>query len=356
MPAPLQVGVIGCGHAAVELHLPALKTISGVTLAAVADLDANRLAGVADRFQVPRRYHDPHELIADRELSVVAVLTPPQSHHGLVVQCLEAGKHILVEKPVTLDDTEAADLVQRAASSNVKVCVGHSMRFHPHVQRAKQILTSAALGAIESIQCRWISAWRNDHDPPEWRRNPVTGGSTLLETAVHHFDLWRYLSGGEVANLVTSPHGDATCDEHAVVTATLDGGVIATSFTSTRGVEENALEIYGSTAKLALSFYCFDGVRLVPRGVFSGSLGDRLRGISQSVRMLPGVLDIRYGGTFRRAYREEWLHFIACIERDTPVSCTLAEGRHALQIALAARQSARDGTRVRPADLLPCHL
>lgn len=344
MSGSLQVGVIGCGHAAEELHLPALASIPGINVAAVADLDAERLADVADRFAIPRRSRDPYELIVDNTLPAVAVLTPPQTHHELASKAIEAGKHVLLEKPMTLDEGEADDLVQRAASSPCKVCIGHSMRFHPHVQRARALLAQGHAGRIECIHGRWTSAFRHDRNPPPWRKAPTTGGSTLFETAVHHFDLWRYLSGKEIVDIAMSGDAESIAGHHALVTARLEGDVLATSFTSALGTEENVLDIYGDAAKVSLSFYCFDGVHVTPRGVFAGTVSERLRGLGRTARALPSILDIRYGGTFRRSYRDQWLAFAESIAHDTPVPCSPDDGRRAVRAALSAYRSSHQST------------
>src|SRR5437870_7646639 len=111
------VGVVGCGAIASIAHLPALRAL-GVPVVAVADVDESRCAAVASRFSVERRYSTPEDLVADRDVDVVAVCVPPQYHVQVATAALAAGKHVLVEKPVALDLDEAERLRATAAGSD----------------------------------------------------------------------------------------------------------------------------------------------------------------------------------------------------------------------------------------------
>src|SRR5262249_30317970 len=95
----LDVGIIGCGYGAENLHLPVLASLPGLRVVALADVDAERLRRVGDRFSVHRRYHDYETLLRDAEVDAVAVCAPPAAHTDITLAVLDAGQHVLVEKP-----------------------------------------------------------------------------------------------------------------------------------------------------------------------------------------------------------------------------------------------------------------
>ncbi|MEX2032560.1 MAG: Gfo/Idh/MocA family oxidoreductase, partial [Dehalococcoidia bacterium] len=107
-----RVGLIGCGRVAGLRHLPALAKLPEARVVAVADEHAGRLAETGDRFGVERRYAGHSELLADPEIDAVAVLVPASRHAEVATAALEAGKHVLLEKPVSLDMDEDDRLVE----------------------------------------------------------------------------------------------------------------------------------------------------------------------------------------------------------------------------------------------------
>ena len=134
--APVRVGLIGCGRVAQERHLPALESLSSAKVVAVADIDANRLEMVANRFQVVRRATDFRTLVDDPDIDALAVCVPAQRHVVVAIAALAAGKHLLIEKPLALDLEECDLLIEKAAKSISKVTVGFNLRWHRLLREA----------------------------------------------------------------------------------------------------------------------------------------------------------------------------------------------------------------------------
>src|SRR5437879_612052 len=112
------LGIIGCGRAAQQLHLPALRFVPAMKVAALADVDLSRLETAARESPNARRYSEPGELLADSELNAVAICTPPQTHAELALAALAAGKHVLVEKPLALTIADGERMLHGAEMSN----------------------------------------------------------------------------------------------------------------------------------------------------------------------------------------------------------------------------------------------
>src|SRR4029079_2635056 len=210
------MGMIGCGSVARERHLPALRSLPDVQVVAVADCDSNRIDQVGDQFQIPSRSTDYRSLLENPAIDAVAVCVPVQLHVEVALASLEAGKHVFVEKPLSLALAEIDRLIEAAARSSKKVIVGFNLRRHRLLREAREIIRSGRLGRLELIRSTLTS---NHVKVPEWRAKRESGGGALIEMAVHHFDLWRFLLGTEVAEVFTFSRSSEWEDETATVSA-----------------------------------------------------------------------------------------------------------------------------------------
>jgi predicted dehydrogenase len=344
---PLKLGFIGCGGVAERGHLPALQHLPDADIVALADINPGRLTQLADRFHIKNRYADFRALLCDPAIEAVAVCVPPQFHAQVALAALEAGKHLFIEKPLALDLTESDQLIERAARSSVKTMVGFNLRWHRLVQHACAIVQQETFGPIELVRTALTSDTRYHRNPPEWRKRRETGGGEFFETAVHHFDLWRFLLQTEIDEVFATSRSDHWDDETAAVTARLANGVVAVSAFSTGTAGSNEVEIYGRGGRLSLSLMRFDGLEFIPGTSLPGKMRTRLRTAVDMLTDLPRALfELRRGGDFVASYRVGWKHFVDCIREDRPPQCTLEDGRRALQAALAAAKSASTGKSV----------
>jgi myo-inositol 2-dehydrogenase/D-chiro-inositol 1-dehydrogenase len=344
----VRIAVIGCGRVTQERHLPALKSLSTAEVVAVADVDPTCLERVASHFQIGRRSTDFRSLVEDPEIDAVAVCVPAQFHSEVALAGLDAGKHLLVEKPLTLDLDECDRLIEHAGKSSVKVTVGFNLRWHRLLREAREIIRRGDFGEIELIRTTLTS----HHDSiPDWRRRREQGGGAINEMAVHHFDLWRFLLESEVEEVFATSRSGEWDDESATATARLANGVLATSLVSQRTSSGNEVEIHGRDGCLRIDCYQFDGLKFSPTANSPGDIRVRVQGIAQALRELPNAaMRLRQGGDYVATYQAEWRHFIDSIQHDTPVECTLEDGRSATQVMLASLESAALGQPVKVAN------
>src|SRR5262249_30581517 len=301
----LDVAVIGCGHGAENLHWPGLTSLPGLRVVALADVDAERLRRVGDRFSVHRRYHDYETLLRDAEVDAVAVCAPPGAHADITLAVLDAGKHVLVEKPLCLDLDGADRLVERARRASVIAMVGFNLRYHRHVRAAREAMGQGRVGQVELMRTVWSSQVRQQAGLPEWRRRRGLGGGVLNEMAVHHLDLWRFVLGSEVDEIFASSRSETSDDQTAMLSGRLRNGALALSGFSQRAAEAHEIEIYGRQGRLLASPYRFDGFELGPATTFPGDVKSRVRGVLRSVRALPAMISsAREGGSFLQSYRD----------------------------------------------------
>ncbi len=325
------VGIIGCGRAAETRHLPALRGVAGIRVLAAADTDKARAARLGERFRIERRYGDAAALLADRDVEAVAVCVPARLHAEVVLAALDAGKHVLVEKPLAVSLDDAERISRRAEAFPGKVMVGFNMRWHRLVRQARAIVARGGVGPIELVR----TAFTSFHETlPAWQTERAQGGGALFDIAVHHIDLWRYLLEAEVDEISAVSRSGRWEDETVTVMARLANGIPVTSVFSERTGETNELEIFGQEGRLRVSCYHFDGLEvLAPRSRSPGGVGTRVRQAARSLLAVPSAVgSMRRGGDFFASYGAEWRHFADAIRHDTPVECTVDDGRRALEV------------------------
>lgn len=152
----ISVGIIGCGKIA-DAHAEQIKNIDGAKITAVCDKEELMAKQLYERFDIKKYYNDANDLLKDAKPDVVHITTPPQSHFELGRLCLEAGCHVYMEKPFTINTEEARDLIAIAETNNRKITVGHDYQFTHAKRRMRELIRSGYLGGIpvhmESYHC-----------------------------------------------------------------------------------------------------------------------------------------------------------------------------------------------------------
>ena len=146
----MKIAVVGCGQIA-DAHIQEARRIPGVEVVAVCDLNVHMAEQAAARFGIPGKYTSLDEMLRDCRPDVVHVAGPPASHLPVGKSALEAGAHVYMEKPFTVNAREAEELVELATSVGRLVCVGHSMAFDSPVRRLRQLVEEGHLGDVVHI-------------------------------------------------------------------------------------------------------------------------------------------------------------------------------------------------------------
>jgi len=188
--APVRVGVIGTGWVATSRHIPALRADRRASLEAVLDPNQEKSDATARRFGISGAFHDLDLFLAE-PLDVVSICTPPTTHAELIRAALQAGKHVLVEKPMTMTSEEGRELETLADESGLIVCPTHNFLFSRSMLRAKSLLTSGKAGDVESAMGIQLSSWRRRL--PTWFSS--LPGGLFFDEAPHLLYLMRYALG-----------------------------------------------------------------------------------------------------------------------------------------------------------------
>jgi predicted dehydrogenase len=324
-------------------HLPALSTLDNVLITAVADTSAERLERVAGEFRVPHRFENVHELLASADVDAVGICVPPEAHPDTAIVALNAGKHVWIDKPLALNPSECLRIIQAADKTHPIAMTGFHMRFHRLVRRARELLLSGALGSLETVQVIWHSP-RGDANIPEWKRKRSLGGGSLIEIAVHHFDLLRYLLKSELTDIVAYTRDGTRDDECAAILARMANGVLVTGEFSERAPHAIEITVNGHDALLRLDCLRFDGLELRGRQDVPGAPAVRLKSMQRFLASLPeGIGVMRRGGDYRDSYRLAWSHFVESIRSQREPEATLDDGLRATEAVCRALEAHESG-------------
>ena len=298
---------------------------------------------MARRFGLPAMATE--SLLVDPRVDAVAVCTPPASHAELALAVLEAGKHLFVEKPIAPTLEEAERLVARADDSATRAMVGFNLRRHRLVERARTVVRDGALGRIQAMRTAFTSPILEGK--LDWQGRRELGGGALLDRAIHHFDLWRFVLGTEVEEVFALTRSERGDDQSALLVARTAGGTPVSTLVLDDTAVSHDLALFGTEAALFVDCCRVDGFHVAPRDELPGSARARARRAREAIAR-PGesLRAARRGGDFRVAYEEGWRHFAAAIRDGRAPSPTLRDGRAALAIALAAAESAASGAPV----------
>ncbi|MFE3971264.1 Gfo/Idh/MocA family protein [Stenotrophomonas sp. YIM B13575] len=194
MPTP-GIAIVGTGMIAAVHRRAAL--LAGADIRGVAASSPQRALEVAQSWGVPRAYRDIEEVIADPQVQVVHICTPNHLHRSMAEAALEAGKHVVCEKPLatTLEDAQA--LAALAASTGLIATVPFVYRYHPVVREARARIAQGELGPLHLIHGSYLQDWLLDPASNNWRVDPALGGTSRVfaDIGSHWCDLVEWVSG-----------------------------------------------------------------------------------------------------------------------------------------------------------------
>ena len=194
------VGVIGTGFAA-SSHAEALRRLPGVELVAVAGSTRENAERAADEWGAARAYGDYRELLADDAIGAVHDCTPNHLHADVNAAVLEAGKHVLSEKPLALDSGETAELLRAAAGADVVSGVCFNYRHYPLVRQLKALVAAADDGPVHFVRGAYLQDWLLHETDWNWRLETEKAGASraVADIGSHWLDLAEHVSGDRVA-------------------------------------------------------------------------------------------------------------------------------------------------------------
>jgi predicted dehydrogenase len=225
----LRVGVLGTGAIAQIVHLPLLIDLPGARVEGVCDIDDAKAAALASRLGIPRVFASDHDLFASDDIDAVVICSPNHLHQDQAIAALEAGKHVLVERPLALDAKGAAAVVKAAEAADRTLVVAYNNRYRQDILGVKSFVTAGELGEVFSIHGTWFNK-KVRLRRPTWRhRQATSGGGAFMDLGVQVLDLSLWLLDYPKVERVTAsmhPGEDMEVEDSASVLIALESGPI----------------------------------------------------------------------------------------------------------------------------------
>ncbi|AFH49838.1 Putative dehydrogenase [Ignavibacterium album JCM 16511] len=213
----IKIGVIGLGSIAQLVHLPNLTKLDNAEVVAVSEIKKNRLNTIADKFGISQRFPDYKEMLENAEIDAVIIATPTNTHKEIAIDCLNADKDVLVEKPLARTFSEAKAVVDVARKNKKKLMVGMNLRYRPDTMLLRSIVSSGEIGEPFYAKCGWV---RRQSSEEKWfTKKEEAGGGVIIDLGIHLLDLALWLMNYPEINSVsckTFQHNTKNVEDTAI--------------------------------------------------------------------------------------------------------------------------------------------
>jgi predicted dehydrogenase len=199
----IPVGVIGTGFIG-PAHIEALRRLPRIEVTALADVDEPTARAKADSLGVPDAYGDYRKLLARDDIQSVHICTPNHLHFQMSKDALNAGKHVVCEKPLAVDVGQAAELVELAAKKGLVNAVHFNIRYYPLMRQVKLMVEKGEVGDIFSIHGSYLQDWLYYDTDYNWRLEPKLSGRSraVADIGSHWMDLIEHVSGLRITEVM----------------------------------------------------------------------------------------------------------------------------------------------------------
>lgn len=249
MKKSLGWGVLATGGIA-ELFTHDLAA-SGLNVVAVGSRSGEKAEAFARRFDIPHAHGSYQQLVADPDVDIIYVATPHPQHVDAALLALAAGKHVLIEKPFTLNAEEASKIIACARQKNLVVLEAMWTRFLPHMQRIHEIIDSGVLGQLRSVSAEHRQCLPTD---PKHRLNALElGGGALLDLGIYPISFACDMLGAPTSITATARFKDTGVDAEIATIMQHKGGAISTTVSALDCAGPNTAVVYGSQARIVIA-------------------------------------------------------------------------------------------------------
>lgn len=336
----IKVGVVGLGWVA-GAHIDAFKKLQVAEVAAVCSRRKLLPQDVEKEFGVSAKiYNDYAEMLKDPDIDLIDICTEPHLHAQQAIFAAEAGKHVLVEKPLALSWKDAHAIARTVKKNKVRGAVCFECRFSQQFQLLRSIVDQNLIGSLHYAEVDYYHGIGPWYHPYRWNKTKKDGGSSLLSAGCHAMDALLMLLDGKVVEVhsmtTQSPHKDFAVYEYPTTSVTI--------------LKMNT----GAAAKVTSCIDCLQPYYFHVHLVGSdGSILDnklytsRLKGLKKQWATLPTAL-VDSGDVHDHPYEPQFKEFVAAIQENRPMALTDLEiALETHRVIFAADESARTGKPVR---------
>jgi predicted dehydrogenase len=335
------IGIIGCGYWGAK-HARVVSELPTARLHSVADLDPAKVAAVTEKYADVQGLTDFGQLLAESEIDGVVIATPASTHFPLALRALEAGKHVMVETPITVYPEQAQRLIEIAAARRLTLMVGHTFEYHPAVEALREIVQSGELGDLYYLDLARVNLGLYQRDV-----------NVIHDLSPHDISIMLYVLGQRPVEVATRGysmvHGEMVDVAH--IEYRFANGLVANSRVSWLAPRKaREMTIVGSKKMVVYDdvaerdpVMVFDKGIVPPRetGHFSEWKFAYQYGDSRAVPLASG-----------EPLKRELSHFVECLTTGQRPKTDGVNGRTVVSILHAAQLSWQNGGRPEPVDYL----
>ncbi|QTM99014.1 gfo/Idh/MocA family oxidoreductase [Sediminibacillus dalangtanensis] len=339
----INFGVVGCGRVA-GVHTEAIAEADHANLYALCDIDHNRIRKYADHYQVENVYTDFEAMLRNPAVDVVNICTPHGLHAEMAVRAMEAGKHVMIEKPLAPTLEEADRIIKTAKRHRVKATVVQQNRFNEAILTTRRALQEERFGKLTygTAYIRWRRE-QDYYDQDAWRGTKAMADGVLMNQAIHTIDLLVWLMGP-----VKRVTGRTATSQHRLEMEDL--GIAMLEFESgTLGIVDGTTTVFPSDLGAGLNLFGQNGMVCI-----GGNAANRIekwrfgRDFQQEENQVLALQKENPASVYGIGHKHCVKDFVQAIREDHNPFISLEDGRYALKLILAIYQSNTTGL---PVDL-----
>lgn len=340
----MRYALIGCGRISPN-HIAAAKA-NKLDFTGICDIDPEMLREKVSKFDLGsvRQYTDYHEMLEKEKPELVAIATESGKHAAIALDCIEAGCHLIIEKPIALSLADADAIIRAANEKKVKVCASHQNRFNKSVQKIREAVEKGRFGRMfyGTAHIRWCRN-ENYYAQAKWRGTWEQDGGALMNQCIHNIDLLRWMMGDEVEEVM----GITDRLNHPYIQAEDLGAALIRFKNGSYGIVEGTTDIYPKNLEETLYLFGEKGtvkaggqsVNRIEEWQFADELEKPAEVIAQFAENPPNV----YGFGHTPLYAD----MIDAIQKDREPYINAEAGKRALELVLAIYKSAAEGRSVK---------
>ncbi len=341
----MRYAIIGCGRISMN-HIVAAKN-NQLEIVSLCDLLPKNVKDKIVKFDLPdtvQIYVDYQEMLEKEKPELVSICTESGKHAEIAVDCIQAGCHLIIEKPIALSLEDADKIINMAKEYKVKVCACHQNRFNKSIQKIREAIDKNRFGRLlyGTAHIRWTRDFEYYHRAP-WRGTWEQDGGALMNQCIHDIDLLRWMMGDDIVEVV----GMTDRLLHDYIEAE-DLGIALIRFANgSYGIIEGTTDVYPKNLEETLYIFGEKGtvkaggeaVNLIEEWRFSDYLDEPEKVKAECCENPPNV----YGFGHTKLYKD----VVDAIREDREPYVNAEAGKRALELVLAIYQSAHTGTTVK---------
>ncbi|KRQ87429.1 Glucose--fructose oxidoreductase precursor [Caloramator mitchellensis] len=345
----LKFAIIGCGRISYKHVEGIINNHEEAELVATCDVDIEKAKAKADEYRKKfpearvNEYIDYKEMLQKEDIDVVTIATESGYHPEIAIYCMNAGKHVVVEKPMALSTQDADRMIETAKKKNVKLCVCHQNRFNKPIQMLRKALDEGRFGKLINgmASIRWNRNMSYYTQAP-WRGTWELDGGTLMNQCIHDIDLLQWMMGGEIDSVYAQTGRfvrDIEAEDFGAIVVRFKNGAI--------GIIEGSACVYPKNLEETLSIFGENGSvvigGLAVNRIETWRFADGKDSEEEILKDQEGDPDTVYGHGHTPLFKD----MIDAIKNNREPLINGEEGKKGMEIILAAYKSQKTGMPVK---------